>query len=262
MAAEASTLLSQNRQYAATREFNPIYSKKYPWMLEVKEGEKVVGILCRLCRDNYGTEESKLQLKKSRGKWVTVPFVKFGDLAEEARRHEFGNSIPKEHKGTQPNLCGTVRLNHQTTHMKFQLKAETFKQALTTGTTIDNTLRKISINQAQRNVIALQQLCALVHRAIKKRQSPFTTVKDAAIFSLRVLNVDSLKPLFTNKEDSGISARRICEIVDALFDLSLLGICMELSEGRDETKPYLVALSIVVRSTRKPRSMLVLVLNT
>ena len=237
-----STPLSQNRQYASTRGFNPIYNVKYPWMIQVKEEDKVVGLLCSVCRDHYGSDESDLQMRKSGGKWVKVPFVKFGDLAEEARKHEFG-SIPKLHKGTPPGvlreklLRGTISFEHNTTHMRFQMQSETLQQARSTGKTIDNTIKRIGMNQAQRNAIALQQLCALVHRAIKKRQSPFTTVKDAAIFSLKVLKVDSLKPLFRNQEDSGISARRINEIVDALYDLCLLGICFELSEGRDETDP-------------------------
>ena len=55
--------------------------------------------------------------------------------------------------------------------------------------------------------------------------------------------MDSLKPLSRkSKDNSGISSRRIREIVDALCDLSLLSICFELFQGRDEAQPnFLVA---------------------
>ena len=64
-----------------------------------------------------------------------------------------------------------------------------------------------------------------------------------AIFSVELPNMDSLKPLSRkSKDNSGISSRRIREIVDALCDLSLLSICFELFQGRDEAQPnFLVA---------------------
>ena len=236
-----SSSLSTTRKYALLKKFDRMYIGMYPWLVEVKEDKEVVGLLCKVCRENFGTDASNMQLKKSGGKWVTVPFVKFGDLMEEAKKHEFGSGIIKVHQNEDPRvlrqkvLSGAI--SGTTTHLKFVLKRQALQQGMSTGKTIDNTIKRISISQAQQNATALQQLCSLVHRAIKKRQSPFATVKDAALFSMQILKVESLKPLFyKHAGEKGISYRRISEIVEAIYDLNTLGICIELTTGRVESE--------------------------
>ena len=76
---------SKRRQYAQKKAFDPQYKTKFPWLVEVKHEGETVGLLCSVCRENYGSPESKAQCARSGGKWISVPFVKFGDVSRRQR---------------------------------------------------------------------------------------------------------------------------------------------------------------------------------
>ena len=71
--------LNRSNRMAWNAKYQSVWKKDFPWLIEVKVNNRVVGVLCSVCRDGF-CEESKEQLRRSGGKFVTVPFVKFGDL--------------------------------------------------------------------------------------------------------------------------------------------------------------------------------------
>ena len=93
-------------------------------------------------------------------------------------------------------------------------------------------------------------LCSLIHRTIKRTDSPFNSVKDAALFAIEILSCASLKRLFIDHE-KGISSRRIREIVTSIHDMALLGIFVELSAGHDPCEKIVFGRIIVCGSKFK-----------
>ena len=144
----------------------------------------VVGVLCSVCRDHTNDSLSNLQLQKNQRKFITQPFVRFGDLVETARSHEFGS---KADKTISPNILRkqieegkTVVPN--TTHMTFYLQDITKKTYESNDATIDNTMKNTHLFVVQENYQGMLKLLSLLHHIIKRRESIFISEGRCKIF--------------------------------------------------------------------------------
>ena len=87
--------LARSKQLKWRAAYRPVWKTEFPWINEVKVDGEVKGIVYSACREclvdiNINIDED-LQLKRSRGMFITVPFTKFGDFYEAAKEHELGN---------------------------------------------------------------------------------------------------------------------------------------------------------------------------
>lgn len=224
--------LSRSKQFKWKRKYDPIWTEEYPWLLEVKINNDVVGVLCKICRKNINNFKSHCQIQKNKGKFVTVPFVQFGNFTDAARKHEFGSIVDKALSPTVVRnkvINGVIKIPN-TTHMDFYLKQELQKQYAIKGNTIDNTLKILNNNAIVMNQKGMLQLCSMLHRIIKRRDSPYSSLKDAVLFSIKILECHSLKHILT-KELKGVSHRKIEEMIAAIHSLVLLGIYVEMVDG-------------------------------
>ena len=81
----------------------------------------------------------------------------------------------------------------------------------------------------ENNKKAMLMLIAITHRAIIRRDSPFSSVKDTVLFNIHHLQCDTLKRLLSG--ESGVSQRLIGELIDAIHGVVLLGIYVEMCDG-------------------------------
>ena len=83
--------LARSKKLKWSTAYWPVWKTEFPWINEVKFDGEVCGV-CRehLADININIDED-LQLKRCGGKFITVPFTKFGEFYEAAKEHEFGN---------------------------------------------------------------------------------------------------------------------------------------------------------------------------
>ena len=79
------------------------------------------------------------------------------------------------------------------------------------------------------NSAALLDGLWLLHRLIKRRDSPFASLKDkdAVRFQSEMMGCSALKQLLHG--DRGLSGRRIGQLIQSIFDLVFLGIYIEMT---------------------------------
>ena len=55
-----SSSLSTSIKYALLKRLYKMYIGMYSWLVELKEGNEVVGLLSKVCRENFGTGVSNM----------------------------------------------------------------------------------------------------------------------------------------------------------------------------------------------------------
>ena len=70
----------------------------------------------------------------------------------------------------------------------------------------------------------------LLHRIIKHRDATFLSLNDSVLFSVDILEYDSLSAV-PRKCKKEVSARCIQELTNAMYSMVLLGIYVEMTEG-------------------------------
>ena len=106
--------------------------------------------------------------------------------------------------------------------MTYFLREHTQKVYQEKGKSIDNTMNMLFLDTCKANETAMVMLLNLAHRIIKRRDSPFSSLKDAVLFSIQSLDCTQLLPLLKNGT-KGVSHRLITEMIDAIHNLTLLG---------------------------------------
>ena len=85
-------------QFKWNATFNPNILKEFPWMETIKSNYMVIGVVCKICREEYERSPAHFQhkaFKTNQGAWINVPLNRpWGNLRESAMIHEFG----KKHK--------------------------------------------------------------------------------------------------------------------------------------------------------------------
>ena len=74
------------------------------------------------------------------------------------------------------------------------------------------------------------KLLSLLDHIIKRRDSPFSSLKDAVKFSIKVLDCKSLQQVLKSG-GKGISHQKTDEMIDAIYSLVILGIYSEMTGG-------------------------------
>ena len=118
--------------------YRSVWKTEFPWINEVKVDGEVKGILSGVCRErltdiNINIDED-LQLKRSGGKFITVPFTKFSDFYEAAKENEFGTKGQLDHCHSKGNLLSVKAIRRKieqgvipapkTTHMNYNYIVE------------------------------------------------------------------------------------------------------------------------------------------
>ena len=89
---ESSTKLSRSKEAAKKKKWDPKWLKTYPWLCPIKDGRKVIGVVCELCRELGRQGKSSRAIEQSSGGvWVTKPFTNFGKLTEKAKWRKNSN---------------------------------------------------------------------------------------------------------------------------------------------------------------------------
>lgn len=240
--------LSKSKQAKVTMQFSfkaaKAWSINFPWMQFITVDGVNVGALCKVCRDIDPEEFEQYKassLNKSGGKWVTVPFVYWGDVTEAAKKHELGNQYEKtslaEIKQLRKKILdGTAHIPN-TFHMQIHMKRVTKQKAIETNNTVVDSIKKSekhSVSRQEENEMAYEKTISILHRTIKRRDSPFSSLKDAIKFQRDVMGNNFfnvvLRHIDENK-DEGVSHRLIGEMVDCIFDAVNLSIYAEMCEG-------------------------------
>ena len=171
--------------------YNPVWKSQYPWIEVVTVSDKVVGVLCAVCRSKVASSDSQFNCAKdkSNGKFIDVPFVRFGNFLEVAKVHEFGHSrIPACSVKT---FRQQIRKGDVDTPKTLHLRAYLGLNVQTTSVSFRQHL-SLSNDSSVRNEKALQMCVSLLHRTIKRRESPFATLKDNVQFCIEMLHCDIL----------------------------------------------------------------------
>ena len=208
--------------------YSPDWKSSFPWIETVIVDNQVVGVLCSLCRSKPALEDSMFRYvqEKSKGKFVTLPFVRFGNFLDAAKAHEFGNKpVPKYgvRKYRAQIQHGTVDIP-QTLHMRVYLNA--MARYAATG----NDIRQQVVVSNQNLTIheqALSMFISQLHSIIKRRDSPFSNMKDIVLFNISILQCKQLSCFL--RGNKGVSHRLIKDIITAIYYLTLLGIYCEMA---------------------------------
>lgn len=84
----------------------------------------VVGVLCSVWFDDTNNSLSNLHLLKNQRKFITQPFVRFGDLVKTVKSHEFGSKADKTsspnnlRKQIEEGRIGIPNATHMTFHLQ------------------------------------------------------------------------------------------------------------------------------------------------
>ena len=227
--ANPTRTLSRSQQASLTREFDNQWLKVFPWLQPIIDEKKVISVMCSICR---GGDMSQLgtSVSHSGGVWMSIPFTKFGKLTRKARKHEFGMSKDFKTVNDPKKTCSDIVKGTQampdTVHMKLFINSTREKSAIEISLVMGQTN---NVKTLQLNKEAMLMLIAIVHRSVMLHQSPFSSVKDTVLFDIKQLECTKLQRLVD--QDSGISMRRIGEIVDCIDRVVTLGIYKEMVES-------------------------------
>ena len=129
------------------------WKKAYPWLIEANVHGAVVGVLCSVCRDHTNDSLSNLQPQINHGNFITQSLVRFGDLVETARSHEFGNKADRTISPCilQKQIEEGRTIVPNTTYMTFYLQEITKKLYEKNDATIDNTMKNTHLFVVEEN---------------------------------------------------------------------------------------------------------------
>ena len=155
---------SKQRKWTAT--YQGHWKKLFPWLQEIKVDGKVVGVVCSVCRNMSSSDYDEYcttSINRSKGKFLSVPFVLWGDLVEAAKKHEFGKTkvnvkVSKINELRKDIFRGKVSIP-QTTHLKIYLQQKTQEDAVSKSTTI---------------IDAISRSCSITHSAMKENERVYT----------------------------------------------------------------------------------------
>ena len=199
--------LARSKQLKWKAGYLEIWKTEFPWMIEVKVDGVVKGVLCGVCRErvnDISIDASKdVQLKKSGGKFITVPFAKFGDLYEAAKVHEFGSKGHLNHRDSQGNPLSINVIRKQieqgviqapkTTHMNYHLQLHSKNVAVQEDNTVPVHLFRLNKSLAYENQQAYEVVIAMLHRLVKRRDAPFASLKDKVLLAVEIMKCEYLK---------------------------------------------------------------------
>ena len=207
--------LARSKKLKWRAAYRPVWKTEFPWINEVKIDGEVKGIVCGVCRErladiNINIDED-LQLKRSGGKVITVPFTKFGDFYEAAKEHEFGNKGRLDHRDSKGNLLNVKAIKRKieqgvipapkTTHMNIDgnLQLHSRNVAVKEDNTISSHIFRLNQSLVDENQQAYEILIAMLHRLVKTRDAPFASLKDGVCFAVEIMKCDYLKRVITSK---------------------------------------------------------------
>ena len=206
------------------------WERQFPWIEFISVNGCVVGALCKTCRGMSSAEFNDYRMtsmRKSGGKWVTVPFTFWGRLLVSAKKHEFGSTYEK----TTLEEIGPLRKSvedgtawiPESNHMKVHMNKITKQRAQEVGGTVSDALHKVEpvqLSRLEQNEKAFEKTICILHRIIKRADSPFSSLKDAILFQREAMGNQFFSVVLRHIEEGkekGISARRIGEFVESLF---------------------------------------------
>ena len=174
-----------------------------------------------------------------------------GNFYEQARLREFETISTVDPVEYRRKVCEGAVSIPTAAHTIFYLSSQTEKRK---KHHVDNSMFNLHYETCARNETAMMQLFSMLHRIIKRRDSPFASLKESVLLSIDILGCDSLKSLL--KEDmKGTSNRKIDEISTCIYNLALLGIYTEMSEGLNENEEVVfggaVDLGFKVKKTKE-----------
>ena len=242
--------LNDRTQRSWSSSYNPEWKKQFPWIETVTLDDAVVGVLCSLCRSKLATQDSLFRhvQDKSKGKFVTVPFVRFGKLVEAAKVHEFGNrTVPKigPNKFRAQIQAGSVDIP-QTLHLRVHLNQ--ISRTAVTGNDIRQQVVASNQNLTSHEH-ALIMFLSQLHRVIKRRDSPFSTMKDVILFNIDILQCKQLRGFLSGSK--GVSHGLIKDMIIAIYNLTLLGIYREMAAHLRPGEPIIFGGMIDLGSKMK-----------
>ena len=128
--------------------------------------------------------------RRSGGKWVIIPFTFWGDFVASAKKHEFGSKYEKtsilEIVALRKNIIENGKAwVPDSLHMKVHLRIRTKEVGEKSGSTVSCSLLKsdqVTFSRLEVNKTAFEKTFALLHRIIKRGDSPFSSFKDAILF--------------------------------------------------------------------------------
>ena len=215
--------------------------------------------------NNISIDASKdVQLKKSGGKFITVPFAKFGDLYEAAKVHEFRSKGHLNHRDSQGNPLSINVIRKQieqgviqtpkTTHMNYHLQLHCKNVAVQEDNTMPVHLFRLNKSLAYENQQAYEVVIAMLHRLVKRRDAPFASLKDNVLFAVEIMKCEYLKWAISEPKQ-GISARLTGEMLEALNLLVTLRIYTEATSdfvcGEEAVFGGLIDLGSKVKKTKE-----------
>ena len=62
--------VSRSKEAAKVKEFDRSWLRKYPWLVPIRDGKEVIGVLCGVCR-----EAGSMYTGRRDGTGVTKPFT-------------------------------------------------------------------------------------------------------------------------------------------------------------------------------------------
>ena len=153
----------------------------------IKPGcDRVVGLLCTVCRNNLVSFEVGSLFHKNGLVFVNVPrAAPFGSIREILKSHEFGKKVKGEIWKTGPAklrekfMDGSLDVNTfgSTTHMRFQLEMRSRRRVGENKSRPDELLNRKVCSNVGNNKDAVKVLFANVLKLIKSRTSVFTNLK-------------------------------------------------------------------------------------
>ena len=210
----------------------------------VKTGcDRVVGLLCTVCRNNLSTSEVGSMFNKNGLVFVNVPrAAPFGSIREILKCHEFGRKVKGEQWKMGPaNLRGKfmdgsldVKTLGSTTHMRFQLDLRSQRLVKENKSRPDELLYKKVCSNMGTSKDAVTVLFGNVLKLIKSRTSVFTNLRPELEFQRQFGASEPIKFLVDTLKLHYTSMGSIVQIIDSLDLARHHGVLQELMAQRPD----------------------------
>ena len=211
----------------------------------IKPGcDRVVGLLCSTCRQNYPNSELGNLFNKNGLVFINVPrSAPFGSIREILKLHEFGRKV----KGDLWK-CGPIKLREKfingevdknltsstTRHMRFQMEDRSRKEVHDKNSRPDVLLnRKVCLNMGN-SKDAVTVLFANALKLIKSRTSVFTNLRSELEFQRQFGSSEPIKFLVDTLQMHYTCPFSIDQIVDSLDLARHYGVLQDLFAHRPE----------------------------
>ena len=210
----------------------------------VKQGcDRVVGLLCKVCRQNYTQAEIGSLFNKNGLVFINKPrSAPFGSVREILKLHEFGKKVKGEVWKAGPtklrekflSSSSDVKDLGSTNHMRFQLDLKSQQIVKEKRSRPDELLtRKVCSNMGN-SKDAITVLFANVLKLIKSRTSVFTNLKPELQFQRQFGASDPVKFLVDTLKMHYTSVGSINEIIDSLDYARHFGVLQDVMAQRPE----------------------------